>query len=96
MKEMNMESKLQHGRRIEKASRNWWNISGRLVSSMGSRNWNELRKQLAKEEKARFWTWKRENAEQEIRSRNGLNKDDYEEVEKGDRIKMKCKRFFYL
>jgi hypothetical protein len=23
MKEMNMESKLQHGRRIEKASRNW-------------------------------------------------------------------------
>jgi hypothetical protein len=41
MKEMNVESKAQHGRRVEKASRNWCNISGRLVSSMGSTKKNE-------------------------------------------------------
>jgi hypothetical protein len=32
MKEMNVESKAQHGRTVENASRSWWNISGRLVS----------------------------------------------------------------
>jgi hypothetical protein len=34
----------------------------------------------------------RQKAEQETRSRIGL-KDDYEEEKKGERNKMKCKRF---
>jgi hypothetical protein len=37
-KEMNVGSKAQYGRRVEKAAaRNWCNISGILVSSIGSK-----------------------------------------------------------
>jgi hypothetical protein len=35
-KEINVGSEAQYGRRVEKAARNWFNISGRLVFSMES------------------------------------------------------------
>jgi hypothetical protein len=33
-KEINVEFKAQYARRVEKAARNWYNMSGRLFSSM--------------------------------------------------------------